>query len=645
MLAASRRLTSVCFLLAAVAGCSVARIERGAGPTLGAAIRSSAPTDSSLSIRTLHELYRLDLYRLYPDHLDDLAARLHAEAVNEARPELLFALAEVNLLRGRNLEKANDPRASICYFRSAGYAWHFLFGDSAAAGRPIAAFDPRFRLACDLYNTSLARCLVLALTWQQLDARGEWHLPGRDSQDAPVRLDVAHVGFLWKPEEFGPMALCSAYRPVGMGTMQRTYGLGVPLVAQRAENGRPHAFVPAEITFPVTAFCRFGGPLADLTERPRARLEFLNPLVVTAAKVGEHSVPLESDLTTPLAHYLGQEYIEQAGYLSFFKPAILGDLAGLHFLEPYQPGKIPVILIHGLLSSPQTFAPVVNELLADPEVRRRFRFGVFFYPTGEPYVSTAADLRRDLAAYRRSVDPWGRDPALSEVVVVGHSMGGLIARLLTVDGGDDFWQADSDVPLAQLKLSAQAHEQLRRLYYFQRDPGVTRVVFCGTPHRGSCLSPALPGRLANLFAGLPRPLLRMASEVEQLNPQVRVTHGRPPTSVELLSPDAPTLRVLEGRRRPEGVTYHSIVGVALTPEMAAQKCWGKGAGDGVVPYDSAHLEGVRSELVVQADHTHVHQHPLAIRELRRILREHAVEFARKRAAAPRAATASPPGGR
>lgn len=632
MTPASRSLSPVCCLvaLAVVGGCSIARIERGSGPSLAGSFRSSAPSDSSLSPRTLQELYRLDLYRLYPDSLDALAARLHAEAVNDPRPEFLFALAEVNHLRGRALEKDNDPRATICYFRSAGYAWHYLFGVSGVAGSSTAPFDPRFRLACDLYNTALARCLAQALAWQQLDVRGGWHLPGRDGDDAPVRLQVAHVGFLWKPEEFGPVSLCSMHRPIGMGTMQRTHGLGVPLVAQRAANGPPHAFVPAELTFPVTAFCRFDGTIAELTERPRARLELVNPLVAVKALVGERSVPLESDLTTPLALYVGHPRMEQAAYLSFLDPDVLGAQAGLHFLEPYQAGKIPVVLIHGLLSSPQTFAPVVNELLADPEIRRRFRIGIFFYPTGEPYVASAADLRRDLSAYRQSVDPWGRDPALSETVLVGHSMGGLVARLLTVDGGDDFWDVISPTPLDSLHLTAPVQDHLRRLCYFERDRGVTRVVFCGTPHRGSDVSPSLPGRIASLVAGQPRPLLRLTSELEKLNPGLHAVGGRLPTSVELLSPEAPVLQVLDKRKCPEGVTYHSIVGVSLPRKKAEPRSGGKPVGDCVVSYESAHLDGVRSELVVQADHVHVHQHPLAIRELRRILLEHADEVAKKR---------------
>src|SRR3954454_11631921 len=162
MSAASWRPSRVCWLacLLALCGCAVIKVERGAGPSMTAAVRASVPGDFTLSNRTLQELYRLDLYRLYPDSLDDVAARLHAEAVASPQPETLFALAEINHVRGRKLEKEDDCRATLCYFRSAGYAWHYLFGEAGVANNPTAAFDPRFRLACDVYNTSLARCLV-----------------------------------------------------------------------------------------------------------------------------------------------------------------------------------------------------------------------------------------------------------------------------------------------------------------------------------------------------------------------------------------------------------------------------------------------------------------------------------------------------
>jgi hypothetical protein len=202
-------------------------------------------------------------------------------------------------------------------------------------------------------------------------------------------------------------------------------------------------------------------------------------------------------------------------------------------------------------------------------------------------------------------------------------MGGLVSRLLTVDGGDDFWRLVSDEPIAQVKATAEVREELDETFYFRRQPGVRRVVFLGTPHRGSRLSPSLPARLALKFVRAPKELLAEANDVTAENPTLKLRQL--PTSVDLLAPHAPALELLAARPRPAGVHYHSVIGVAPKCSAVVER-WLAGddePGDGVVPYASAHLDAAESELVVPADHFHVHQHPLAVREVRRILLEHA----------------------
>jgi pimeloyl-ACP methyl ester carboxylesterase len=625
LLARFVRMTGLLVLLAA--GCSLVRVETGPGPSVTAALRLTVPGDNGLSARTIQELYRRDLLALYPDSLDDLATRLHTDALTDPAPATLFALAEINYARGRKADRADDPRAALYFFRAAGYAYHFLF-DPPAGSKALTSFDPRFRVACDLYNTALARCLVLCQQQDQLDARGKWLLPGREDRDEPVRMEVAHVGFSSAPDEFGLLHLCAAFRVMGLATQHRTFGLGVPLIGERRADSAAPPFVAAESDLAITAFCKFEGGLNHLIESPRARLELINPLAVSSVKVGGQEVPLESDVTTPLAHYLGKAHLERASYRGFFSPATMGTKAGLHFLEPYQPGKVPVILVHGLVSSPVAWAPMLNDLLADPQVRQHFQLGVYFYPSGAPYFTTAADLRSDLDRFRRSVDPQGKDRSLGEMVVLGHSMGGLIARLLTVEGGNDFWRLVSAEPLDKLKLPAPARQELQRTYYFHRQNSVRRVVFLGTPHKGSKISASLLGRLAARIAGMPKPLLDVTQELEKLNPQL---HDRIPTSVDLLAPDAPALTLIAHRPRPTGVHYHSVIGVSLNNGLFIEHAFGGDgkAGDGVVPYESAHLDGVDSELVVQANHYRVHQHPMAIREVRRILMEHLEEMQKR----------------
>ena len=265
-----------------------------------------------------------------------------------------------------------------------------------------------------------------------------------------------------------------------------------------------------------------------------------------------------------------------------------------------------------------------NALQADPGLRERFQFWVYFYPTGDPYLATAADLRRSLDKLRTDLDPNHKDPALDEMVLVGHSMGGLVSHLQTVDGGDDFWRLVSDEPFDTVKAQPGVRDQLEETFYFRRRTDVRRVVFLGTPHRGSRLGPSLPARLARRFIRGPQVLMAEAADLAAENPELK--YRQLPTSVDLLAPNAPALQVLAARPRPAQVHYHSVVGVAPKCSVVVER-WLAGdanePGDGVVPAASAHLDGADSELVVPADHYHVHQHPLAVREVRRILLEHA----------------------
>jgi pimeloyl-ACP methyl ester carboxylesterase len=631
------------FCAAAALGCGSVYVRPTATDGLSDSWRASAVSCSELSPRSWQTLRRYDLGHLYPDHLEQVSAALHAEALRERRPDLLFTLAEVNYLRGRQAEDQHNPDASVYYYLSAGYAYHFLFDDCPPdggpmpAGTPREAFDPRFRLACELYNAGLAKCIVAAQAVGRLDPRRRIVLQSRDGGQA-VTLAVVHTGFLYQPDEFGPVQLCSAYQVVGLANHHRTYGLGVPLIGSRAADAPrpPHAYYPAGVNYPITAFFRFEGNLADLAERRAGWLELCNPLLVQAVQVRGRRVPLETDLTTPLACYLAKSKISTAaGYSGFFCPASLGNAVGLHSLEPYQPGKVPVVMVHGLLGTPVTWAPLFNDLQADPVLRRRFQFWVYFYPTGTPFLATAAGLRRDLARMRQALDPKGEDRALDDMVFVGHSMGGLVSRLMTVDSGDDFWKLVSpQTPLDRLSLTPGAREELQSTFYFRRQPFVTRAIFMATPHHGSGISPSVVGRLAARLAGLPRDVAQTVMDAAAENPQLAQAMHRQslPSSVAELAPDSPTLQLIADRPRPRPVHYHSVVGVTSKTTLPLERFFGGGysqPGDGVVPYASAHLDDVESELVVPADHYEVHHHPLAILEVRRILLEHLRDFDRR----------------
>jgi pimeloyl-ACP methyl ester carboxylesterase len=501
---------------------------------------------------------------------------------------------------------------------------------------PADAFDPRFRLACDLYNTGLAKCITAAQRVGRLDPRQRLNLPTPDGRG--FCLSVVHTGFPWKDDEFGPLQLCNDFEVSGLNNQYHGYGLGVPLIATRnppaphpargglGEVGPGRTLYTKGVSFPATAFFRFEGTLDDLAARRCGRLELYNPLTVQAIEVRGRTVPLETDLTTPLAYSLAQSDLYGIEYRAFVNPEVLKGRTGIYLVEPYQPGKIPVVFVHGLLSSPLTWAPLFNDLRADPVLRQKYQFFFYFYPTSDPYLETAAELRHALQRLRDDLDPRREDKAFDDMVLVGHSMGGLVSRLLTVSGGDDFWHLASPQPLRDLKMDGETRQELQQVFYFEELPLVKRVIFLGTPHHGSSLSPSPLGRLAVKLAGTPKRWMEVLNEVAKGNPDALQTIPPLATSVDLLDPASPALKLLAARPRPAGVHYHSVIGVTQDNTAILERLLAGASpcepGDGVVPATSAHLDSAESEVTVPADHNRIHQHPLAVLEVRRVLLEH-----------------------
>src|SRR5262249_32973900 len=160
------------------------------------------------------------------------------------------------------------------------------------------------------------------------------------------------------------------------------------------------------------------------------------------------------------------------------------------------------------------------------------------YPTANPYLTSAADLRQDIQMLRARLDPGNTDRAFDQLVLVGHSMGGLISRLMTINSGDSFWRQVSDRPFEEVHLEPETARELQRTMFFERVPGVRRVIFVATPHHGSGLSPSPLGRLAGELIRLPSNLMKVAKDLDQTKDLRLKTI---PTSVEELDPSSPIL--------------------------------------------------------------------------------------------------------
>ncbi|MFN0017471.1 MAG: esterase/lipase family protein [Pirellulaceae bacterium] len=329
-------------------------------------------------------------------------------------------------------------------------------------------------------------------------------------------------------------------------------------------------------------------------------------------------MPLSYDLTAPLAEILRKS--PRNYFTGFVQPDAPADQSRLSFLEPYQKGKPPVIFIHGLFSDPQGWADMVNDLRALPGFCNRYQIWFFRYPTGQGFLRSAAELRQELQAAIQTCDPHGMDPALQELVLVGHSMGGLVAKLQVTHSGDTIWRRLANRPLNEINTDEKTRTKLASACFFEPAPYVRRVIFIATPHCGSNDASGMVGNGASLLVRESPQEAQMHRQLLEQNPGVfsQFIQKRMPTSIDLLQPDSPLLSAMREMRVGDEVQLHTILGVATIPSL-------RGPTDGVVPVASARHPGVRSESTTHAPHSKVHHAPESTREVARILSEHLAE--------------------
>ncbi|MFZ4777442.1 MAG: esterase/lipase family protein [Terrimicrobiaceae bacterium] len=382
-------------------------------------------------------------------------------------------------------------------------------------------------------------------------------------------------------------------------TWEARPGTGVPVAAQwkRPENPLQAEFVSARgYLAPVTAWLTFpDGTNAGAVRK--ARLEFLDPTIVQKVTEDGRTVPLAADISASVVDRTVDIREVLIALEGLIHPGVTD--ARLVMLQPYDPARIPVVFVHGLMSHPRMWRDVVNELMADPKISARYQFWVYYYPTGWPIAYSALRLREELAAVDKAV---GKQ---KKIVLVGHSMGGLLSRMQAISPGEKL--AKAMIPESRwAKFQKLPPDQLvKRTMEFQANPSVERIIFISTPHRGSGLA---DWSLTTWFTKFVRLPTTITSSAIDLLPSLMKSPEQY-TSISRLSPSNPLYPLLE--TIPMTAPHHSIIGDRGRGDTP-------NSSDGVVPYWSSHLDSAESEVIVPDDHGSFDD-PAAIAEMKRIL--------------------------
>lgn len=378
-------------------------------------------------------------------------------------------------------------------------------------------------------------------------------------------------------------------------------GLRVPVVLVQDDPQRLKqlCYPPNGEYLPATAVLEF--PPEVPGHATEARLRFYNPLAVSEVAVGRNSQPLAENLTAALQATLRDVSREETGPDKQLASASGEHSSQLFFLSRYDRGRVPVVFVHGMLSGPDVWKNCVNEIYADADLRHRYQPVCFRYPSKLPVPASAARLRELLTRARSSLDPLHENAGFGRMVLVGHSMGGLLARIQVIDSGQDFWRAFFDVSPQRLEedVDANTRHMLQQSLFFKRRNDISTVVFISTPHQGSVLADnSLLRTLVRTALFLPKTAAEQVKELTALpasfiHPASRNLHAWGVGGVENLAAKHPFIKALA--RHPVEVPFHSIIATRSAVNR-------HGSSDGIVPYWSAHLDGAASETIVPYSH-------------------------------------------
>jgi len=451
--------------------------------------------------------------------------------------------------------------------------------------------------ACETYN---AACGELTVLLRASEGGKLWNHPltlTGNNNSYRLRLEPAGSA-VWAPNYFTTFERPDQVKEKLIRKKIIQEGVGGALVGVRIVNP-PEKFMPAKgITAPVTATLDFHATDATLALRRPAK----QPMTSVEGK----TCPVAANFSAPIGYYQPPPNLLLVSLMAMLRSGHYMEKTGLYFLQPYDPDRTPLVFVHGLFSTPFDWVQTINGLQADPEIRKHYQFWVFAYPTGNPILYSALRLREELARADKLY------PNHRPYVVVGHSMGGMLAHMQVVTATQAMWEKTLGQTAKSIFRQKSRDSLIVRATIFQANPRIKRVVFICTPHRGSEMASSGLGRFGISLISLPLNIATKMKDALASADLVQLTGSskRLPNSITGLNPSNPVLPVINSA--PISVPYHSIIGDR-----------GKGdspnSTDGVVPYWSSHLDGAQSECIVPGPHGSC-ELPQTIAELDRILR-------------------------
>ncbi len=473
-----------------------------------------------------------------------------------------------------------------------------LYLDAARTASTLLNSASSGDAARQIYNTAAADLTVLL---RSAENGRLWNRPvtlTSGTNNYRLRFAKSTRDGVWDPAFFTSFTQANGVDLKTIERRNRIDGIGGALVGVHKTSPLKQFSPMVGVTAPVTAVLDFKG--TDVT------LTLIDPTEKTKAQVAGKERTLDADFSAALAYYPQHSEL-WTGLMGALRVQQHMGTTGLYMLQPYDPDRIPLIFVHGLISTPRMWRNVINELETDPVLRERYQCWVFSYPTGNPPLYSALRLREELAKVQQ------RYPDSKDMVLVGHSMGGILSRTQVTTVDREAWDAIGKEKAARFFANVKPGSLIERATLFKANPHVDRTIFICSPHRGSEMAVGTLGGLAVRLISLPLDIT--TTMTESVGNSISIITGDPkrlPNSVSGLSPQNPTFKVLDSR--PIEVPHHSIIGDRKKGDTP-------NSSDGVVKYWSSRLKSAKSEKIVPGPHGAC-ELPETLDELRRLLHLH-----------------------
>ncbi|USA53747.1 alpha/beta hydrolase [Acinetobacter sp. C32I] len=349
-------------------------------------------------------------------------------------------------------------------------------------------------------------------------------------------------------------------------------------------------------------------------------IQLIDPFRYDEVKVAGQGYLLTANYSAPYGLWLAENNLGGTGYKTLIDRKEQLSMPHLFMLEPYNPNKKIIIFIHGLASSPEAWIALTNDILGDESLRQHYQVWQVFYSTNMPILESRAQIYALLKQAFAMHD--SNDAAMKDAVLIGHSMGGIISRLI-------MGQGDIRQQAVQAINTDEAHDfiyspAVSKRFIFQPIDQINRVIFIATPHKGTAYADRWFTLALRKVIHLPHKFLS-AAELAVTEKKINIHQMKNSLASGIiengpsdLSYQSKFMKMSQNIQPAQGLAYHSIIG-NLTQSQDPNKMT-----DGIVPYTSSHLDGALSEKIIQGGHS-IQEQPEAILELRRILKLHPKE--------------------